>query len=164
MSQATDGISKGGSWQVQTSTDGSSWTDRSGHAATMQWSGGEQMTGEQNTADGSAPIVKGSGKTKKVTVTVNFVYSKTSNALFDAIRDRFEGSDKTIYLRGAPEGGIDSVVGNDLFTCSDDAGSAMKCPIVSCNPPDLDAGSGDIAMAQLVVECSKVVRSLTTTT
>lgn len=164
MAQTTAGISRGGAFQVQTSSDGSTWTHRASEAASVSTSGGEQMTGSQNTADGAAPIVKGNNKVGPSTVTVNFVYTKTSAQLFDAIRDAYESSDKSIYLRWAPEGGIDSVVGNDLFTCVGDAGSAVKCPIVSCLPPDLDAGSGDIAMASFSVLAPFVGRSATTTT
>lgn len=163
MTQTTGGMPRG-NFQVEVSTDGTTWTDISGQAATVQRSDGDQMVGEQHTADGTSPIVTGSNKKAAETVTVGIVYTEETGEAFTVVRARYNGADKTIYLRWAPKGGIGSVAGNNLFTCADAAGDAFACPIINCTLPDLDAGSGDVAMAEFSVRTPNVAESVTTTT
>lgn len=162
MAQTTGQVPKN-KFQVQLSTDGSSWVDKSGAAVSVAHSGEEQMSGAQNTADGAAPVVTAGNKHGPATVTLRGVYTKVSAEFWDYIRDRWEGSDKTIYCRWAPEGGIGTVVGNEQFLCASDAGTSFACVIKSCNTPELDAGDGSPAMVSVVLECPKVLRGTTTT-
>lgn len=163
MAQTTYGIPRS-NYQVQVSTDGSSWTDISGQSATVQRSGGDHMIGEQNTADGESPVVTGSNKKGAETVTVSCIYTEQSGEAFEVVRARYEGTAKTIYLRWAPKGGIGTVVGNNIFTCAGDAGTAILVPIINCTIPDLDAGSGDPAMFEFSVMTPDVAQGATTTT
>ena len=154
-------------FQIQLSTDGSSWADKSGSAVDIKITGSEQLSGAQNTADGDAPVVTGGGKHGPVTLTCRGLYSKVSGEFFDFIRDQWEltsSARKKVYIRWAPEGGIGTVVGNEQFTATDDAGNAFACIIKSINSPDLDAGNGAPALVTAVLECPKITRALTATT
>lgn len=143
MAQTTSAIPQG-KMIVEVSTDGSSWTDISGSSAQVTPSGGDQLTGSQNTAGGSAPVVVGSNKTEAAEADVKILYTETSGEAFRVVKARFDGSNKTIYFRYTPSG---SGTGNKRYLAADDANSAFACPIQSCMPPDLDSGSGDPAMA-----------------
>lgn len=148
MAQTTAAVDRA-SFKVETSTNGSSWTDISGQAATVSVSGGDQLIGSQNTADGNAPVVVGSTKTQAFTVTVSTVYTETASEAFELVEARFFASTKTIYVRWSPRGGAN---GEKQFTCTNNAGTAFACPIQSVSLPDLDAGSGDPAMFSFAVQ------------
>lgn len=162
MAQTTTHDS-GANFEAQVSTDGSSWSFIDSVAISVEHSGGEQLTGSANTADGEAPVVTNANKTGPITTTVNILYTKTSNEGFDRVRDRFEGTDKTIYFRYAPQGGIGTVVGNDVFTAVGDAGTAVKVPIINCLVPNVDAQSGDPIMASFQLLVPDYLRAATTT-
>jgi len=166
MTQSTGAIPQN-KFMVQLSTDGSSWADKSGSTVDIKHTGQEQMSGAQNTADGLAPVVTGGGKHSAATITCRGIYTKVSGEFWDFIKDRQEvagNSAKTVYIRWAPEGGIGTVVGNEQFTATDDAGSAFPAIIKSMNVPDLDAGNGGPALVSVVLEAPKVLRALTATT
>lgn len=162
MAQTTGAIPRS-NFQVQVSTDGVAWTDISGQAVTVQRSDGDQMIGEQNTADGSSPVVTGSNKKAAETVTVSAVYTEGATEAYEVVSARYRGATKTIYLRWAPKGGIGTVAGNNMFTCANDAAAAIAVPIINCAIPDLDAGSGDPAMIEFSVRTPNVAEALTTT-
>jgi len=162
MAQTTTAVSQS-NFEVQFSDDGTSWTDVSGVATSVSVSGHEQQIGSINTATGDGPIVTASQKYSAADITVSMVYTKTSEEGFDMAMDQWESTDKVIYVRYAPEGGIGTVVGNDVFTLSNAAGSAFAAPIVSILPPALDAGTGEPAMVSLTVRAPKVTRGTTTT-
>ena len=162
MAQSTGAIPKN-KFQVQLAVDGTTWLDKSGSSVSVAHTGEEQMSGAQNTADGSAPVVTAGNKHGAATITLRGIYTKVSAEFWDTIRDRWEGAAKTIYIRWAPEGGIGTVVGNEQFSAADDAGSAFPCVIKQCNTPELDAGDGAPAMVSAVLECPKVLRGTTTT-
>lgn len=162
MAQTTGGLPRS-NFQVQVSSDGVTWTDISGQAATVQRSDGDHMIGEQNTADGENPLVTGSNKKAAETVTVSIVYTEEDGEAFDIVHTAYRSGDKHIYLRWAPKGGIGTVVGNKLLTCADDGGTPAKVPIINCTLPDLDAGSGDPAMSEFSVRTPNVAESTTTT-
>jgi len=143
-------------FQVEVSTDGTAWTDISGAAASVTPSGGEQHIGEQNTADGEAPVVTGSNKVASRTLEVNCLYTETSGEAWKTVVARYNGSAKTIYMRYSPEGGAS---GDQLFTCADDAGSAFAAPIVNCLPPEGDASTGDPLMFTFSVQTPKLAES-----
>lgn len=161
MTQSTAAVPQSG-LQIMLSTDGSTFADKSGSGISIQHTGEEQLSGSQNTADGVAPVVTAGGKRTMATITVRGLYTKTSGEFWDYIRDLHEAG-SGVYIRWAPEGGIGTVVGNEQFTASDDAGTAFECVIKTLNTPDLDAGNGGPALVSCVLECPKVVRATTTT-
>jgi hypothetical protein len=166
MPQTIGGIPQN-KFQIQLSVDGTTWVDKSGAAVDIKVTGQEVFSGAQNTADGDAPIVTGGGKHSATTITIRGVYTKISGEFWDFLRDQWElltPARKKVYMRWAPEGGIGTVIGNEQFSCADDAGSAFACIIKSVNAPDLDAGNGAPALVTAVLECPKVMRALTATT
>lgn len=140
-------------FKVEVSTTGTSWTDISGVAASVTPSGGEQHIGEQNTADGSAPVVTGSNKVAARTLEVNCLYTETTGEAWKEVVARYNGADKTIFLRYSPEGGN---AGDQRFVCARDDDTAIAAPIVNCLPPEGDASTGDPLMFTFSVQTPKL--------
>lgn len=148
MAQTTTPISQT-IYEVEVSTDGATWTSICGTTTSVSFSGGDQLTGEQQTACGDFPVVTASGKVEARTAQFDIVYTETSNEAFDYVWDQFESSGaKTIYIRYSPAGNNS---GDLRFFATNSAGSAATAvPIVSCTPPDND-DSGGVAMASFSV-------------
>jgi len=149
MAQTTGSLPQG-KCQVEVSVDASAWTDVSGSSASVSFSGGDQLTGEQHTFDGQFPIVTGSGKMGALTATFNIFYTETASEAFTVVYDRFkDGAAGTIAVRYSPAGGQST---ESRYFASDDAGSAATLvPIINCPPPDADSSSGDAIMATFSV-------------
>jgi hypothetical protein len=150
-------------FQAQISINGTVWTDCSGISATVQRSDGDQMIGEQNTADGMNPVVTGSNKKGAETLTMRGLYTEDAAEGFKIAHARYRGTNKTLFFRWSPKGGIGTIAGNTLFTCANEAGDPVAVPIINCTLPDLDAGSGDPAMFELSLRTPSVLESVTTT-
>lgn len=154
MAQTTGAIPKS-NYKVEVSTDGSNWTDISGNGATVELDGGEQMIGEQHTALGNVPVVVPSHKVSAVTANVSVLYTETAGEAFKVVWDRYVSTNKTIYFRYSPKGGNS---GDWRYFAANNAGTVFACPIITCLPPDVDAGSGDPAMAEFSVTAPKFER------
>lgn len=157
MAQTTSAVSIAAAHGT-VSTDGSDWTtnDLGPCLVSITPSGGDQLVGSQNTADGSAPVVAGSNKTGMITVEVRALYTETAAQAWEAVSARFDGTDKTIYFRYEPSG---NTSGKNRFTATNDAGTAIKCPIINCLPPASDAGSGDPSMFGFSIAVPKFTQS-----
>lgn len=151
MAQTTGAMPKS-NYKVEVSLNGSSWTDISGNSTTVEIDGGEQQTGEQFTAAGNVPVVIGSNKTSAVKAKVSILYTESAGEAFQVVWAQYISAAKSIYFRYSPKGGAS---GDKRYVASNDAGSAFACPIISCLPPDVDAGSGDPAMAEFEVIAPK---------
>lgn len=152
MAQTTGAIPKS-NFQVEISTNGITWIDISRAATTVTPSGGEQQTGEQFTAEGTVPVVIGANKISATTLEVNILYTETGAEPFQTVYGRYTGVDKSIFLRYAPKG-LGS--GNKRYVCTNNANSPIAVPIISCLPPEVDAGTGDPAMASFSVMTPKL--------
>lgn len=135
--------------EIEVSTDGTTWQSICGTTASVSFSGGEQMVGEQATQCGDTPVVVASGKVSAITAEFNIVYTETTNEAFDFVQDVWEtAGPKQVYVRYSPGGG-DS--GDVRFFATNAAGSApVAVPIVSALPPDNDDGGG-VLMASFSV-------------
>lgn len=168
MAQTENAIPRS-DFQVEVSLDGTDWTDISGEATNVARSDGDVLIGEQHTADGFSPVVTPANKKGAETVTVSIVYTEEATEAFDIVHDAYrngnndEDGKRVLYLRWAPQGGIGSVAGNKMFTCANDAGTPIPVGIVNCTLPELDAGSGDPALAEFSVRTPNILESLTTT-
>lgn len=158
MTQTTGAISQAG-FKIEVSTDGTSWSDISGQAATVTVEGGDYGVGEQMTAEGAEAVVVPSGKRAPVTVTCNALYTETAQEAWALVRARYEGDDPTIWLRWSPKGGA---VGESRLTCAV-GGAAAAVPIVSCNLPEMDAGSEDPALFEFSVRAPGLLRATIST-
>jgi hypothetical protein len=153
MAQTT-GAFAGSNFKAEVSLNGSSWTDISGQATQVTPGGGDHMIGEQHTADGDAPVVTGSNKTEAAEIEVNILYTETASEAFDIVGDAYRSTSKQIYFRYAPKGGATA---NKRWFTANSAGTATPAQIVNCLPPEVDAGSGDPAMASFTLRCPKLV-------
>lgn len=140
MAQTTGGISARDA-KLEGSANGSSWTDFSGFANTVETEDVERDVGEAHTFDGDVPVVRG-GKRKATKIKVMVVYTEGVSDAWPTIRAAFEaGTD--YYLRISPKGGQ---TGESQFTSA--AGVISKLIY-----PKLEAGPGAVVLAgfELVV-------------
>lgn len=152
MAQTTGAKSRS-LFKVEVSTNGTAWTDISGAAASVTPSGGEQHVGEQNTADGSAPVVTGSNKVASRTLEVNCLYTEVAGEAWKVVVNKYNSDDKHIFLRYSPMGGNP---GDQRFVCARDDNTAIAAPIVNCLPPEGDASTGDPLMFSFTVQAPKL--------
>lgn len=157
MAQTTGAMS-GANAKVEYSIDigTPTWVDISGFAATVSVSGGEQITGNQQTFMGNSAIVTGANKVEPVTIEVTVVYTDTDSEPFDALFDRFMSTTKTAAVRYSPNGGAS---GDEQYTTANDAGTDVEVPIVTCNPPDTEAASGEPRMFTFSVIAPRLAKS-----
>ncbi len=102
MAQTTGGISSK-DYKIESSPDGSAWTDRSGFGLKIDPSGGDRDTGSVKTFDGDKPI-QGRGKRNLIMVACEMVYTEGASDFYEIVRAAYEaGSD--FYLRWSPKGG-----------------------------------------------------------
>lgn len=154
MAQTTTAIPQS-AYEVEVSVDGTTWTSIKGSAATVAISGGEQMVGTQHTAEGATAVVVPSHKTNPVTVTVRCLYTETAAESWKTVKARYDGAAKTIYFRYSPMGGQAT---EERYTAAIN-GAAAACPIVTCLPPDMDAGAEDPAMFEFSVLCASLLEA-----
>ncbi len=101
MAQTTSGVS-GRALYVAISTNGSTFTDISGLANSVEPDGGERNMGETFTAEGDTPIVT-RGKRAALNVKVKAVYTEATSEAYALTETAYEaGSD--LYVRWAPKG------------------------------------------------------------
>lgn len=135
------------------------WVDISGYAASVNVSGGEQVTGTAMTMDGDAAIVTGSNKTEPFTVEFSIVYTETDAQPFDALWDRFKGATKTAAVRWTYAG---SGTGKQQYATTNSAKSnPVMVPIVACTPPNAEANSGDPLLFTFSVITPDILKSTT---
>ena len=146
MAQTTGAISVAG-YKVEVSTDGASWTDISGQAATVSPDGGDIKVGSQHTAEGSQAVVVTSNKQEPITLNVKALYTEVTGEAWKVVDAIYRGDDKRLYLRYSPAGGN----AGDLRFVTAVNGAAAAVPLVSCLPPDVDAGGEDPAMFEFSV-------------
>jgi hypothetical protein len=160
MAQTTAAIAGSGAkleYSLNASGTTGTWVNISGYAASIDISGGEQITGNAMTMDGDAAIVRGANKTQPFTVTASIVYTETDAQPFDALWDRFKTTTKTVSLRWSYPGGAG---GAQQYATTDTAKTApVMCPIVSCTPPGAAADSGDPILFEFSVECADILKT-----
>ena len=145
MGQTTAGLA----WvkaKVFVSPDGSTWTDVSGHGASVAVSGGERVVGAQHTMEGDVAIIKG-GKRNPLQLTVRYVYTEEAADPFEIIRAIHEDAPGDFYVQ---------------YTPVDPGGFWFKTGLgVLENPgyPGGEAGSGDIVMSEFVMTCASLSKA-----
>jgi hypothetical protein len=103
MTQTTDSI-WGGAGYVGISTDGSAWTDISGHGMHVTPDGGDRRTGQKYVFDDENPIVK-VGKLNPRQTRVDIIYTEIAADAFEVARAQFEAAGGgTMYVRWSPAG------------------------------------------------------------
>jgi hypothetical protein len=145
MPQTTGAVSRS-QFTLEVSTTLPTWVDIGGTAVGVTFDGGEAVVGEQMTADGGYAIVATGGKVEPRDITFSCVYSEVSSEAWKTVFAAFLSNDKTIAVRWALTGAAKKL-------CTSVNGTAAaKVPILSCDPPELDATSGDPALFEFVVK------------
>lgn len=146
MAQTTGGISFV-NCKVEFSTNGTTWTDVSGFASTVDVGGGVRATGEAYTFDGLNAIVR-RGKAESYEITIESIYTEGAGEAYAMTKTAFEsGSD--LYVRWSPKGGTS---GNKQYTSS--------VGIVTDPPwPKGDADSGDPVLVTTKIKCTSITES-----
>ena len=102
MTQATG--NSGRALYVALSTDGSTFTDISGHANSVEPDGGERSMGETHTAEGDTPIVT-KGKRAAMNVKAKVIYTEATTGPHALVKAAYEAG-SALYLRWAPLGNV----------------------------------------------------------
>ena len=146
MAQTTDGISSR-EFKIESSTDGSAWTDRSGFACKITPSGGERDSGKKHTFDGDPPILV-RGKIDAKMLAVEFVYTEGGSDFWTAAYTAYMNN-TAFYLRWHPKGGQ---TGEYKFTTT--AGIVKNCA-----EPAGDADSADVVLGRFDLEVASITQA-----
>lgn len=147
MSQIT-GADSARNAKIEISTNGSSWTDISGAANTLNATGGARQTGETYTFDGDNAIVT-VGKATLMDYAVTFVYTEGGSDGFETIRPVWENT-TDLYLRWSPKGGQ---TGEFMYTTGPGKVSAFSYP-------NVDAASANALMSGFTLRAPKPTKSV----
>jgi len=152
MAQVTGAVAQS-IFKLEVSAAGVSWTDVSGAATSLTPSGGDEVVGEQMTADGEEAIVVTSNKMAPMDLTFRIVYTEGSSDPFKVMWDLYQGTDKRVYVRWSPMGG--AATQKRYVTAV--AGVAAPAVITGCKLPDHDSSSGDPALAEFSVKTAGIL-------
>lgn len=139
MAQTTGAVSAVNA-VVEYSTDGSSWTDASGHGNKVTVSGGDRKTGAIETFTGDTMILTG-GKRNTYKLAVDIVYTESTGELQRAA-ETAQRAGSPFYLRYTVKA---ASTGNRRFTSS--AGILTKASV-----PSIDASDPKPVMVSLELE------------
>ena len=136
--------------EVFVSPDNATWTEMSGHGASVAVSEGDRMVAEEHTFDGDTPIVLG-GKRKKVTLTVRYVYTEETADPFEILRAQYETVTGPIYVQYAPKDA-------DGFWFKTGLGVLVKPGY-----PSGEAKSDKVVLSEFVVACASLSKATAST-
>jgi hypothetical protein len=119
----SDGISKSGFRKVEYSENGTTWTDCSDAALTIEPGGGERATGHVNPADGS--IIATTGDRALETIQVSGVYSEAVASLYRKARAALENG--TLFCLRYSKAGT---AGQLRHTTNTTYSYVSSCPVV----------------------------------
>lgn len=140
MAQTTNAMS-GRNCYIALSTGGTTFTDISGFANSVEPDGGERQTGSVHTGDGDTPIIT-AGKRDAITVKVKAVYTEVSADPYTVVKTAYEAA-SALYVRWAPKG---NTSGNLGFTTA--SGIVKTAPYVGVS----DVSNGEALMLEFDVE------------
>lgn len=103
MAQTTAGMS-GIANKVEISTNGSSYTDISGFAASVTPDGGARKVGKGFTFDGDTPLLV-KGKREHIGIKIRVVYTEGGSDPFEVVRAAYEAGNQ-FWTRYSPKGGV----------------------------------------------------------
>lgn len=147
MTQTTSGVS-GRAVYIAIATNGSTFTDISGLANSVEVDGGERNMGETFTADGDTPIVT-AGKRAALNTKVKAVYTEATSEAYALAKTAYEAA-SALYVRWAPKGNTSGYV--QYTTASG----------VVTNPPYqgvADVGDGSALMVEFTVMAASITQA-----
>lgn len=149
MAQTTAGISMQAT-KVESSVDGTNWTDITGFSNNISWDGGERQT-ENTPTFGTDTHIITKGTRTPTTVTLKSVYTEGASDP-TIVADAAYRAGTAYYLRWSPKG---ATSGTRLYTST--AGVVKKSTAASG-----ESGSPATVMVEIVIECADVVPSTVT--
>ncbi len=132
---------------VEVSTNGTTWTNISGAASSVEVSGGDRQTGDVYTFDGDTALLT-YGKREPLEVTVKIVYSEGTAEPFEIVRAAYEAG-TAFYVRWAPRG---NVTGRARYTTAEGRVTSFTYPAGESN--------GDPVLTKFTVITASIARSL----
>lgn len=135
--------------KVWVSPDGTTWTDVSGHGASVGVDGGERMVEGEHVFDSDIPIVTG-GKRQIQGLTVRYIYTEVASDPFDILRTIHETVPGTVYVQYQPKPS-----GNWFKT---GAGTLVKPGY-----PGGEASSAGTVMSEFVMKCGELTEAAAST-
>jgi len=122
------------------------WYDISGEVNTATLPKEVVTTGSMAVFDGDTHVIT-SGKKEPITATIGIVYTETAGEAWELVRAAWAaaGCNKMMCTRITPKGGA---IGDLEIYVGDPTSHAL---LTGLKPPDLDAGSGEPAMAEFDV-------------
>lgn len=152
MAQTTDSI-WGGAAKVEVSSNGSNWTDISGHSNNVTPAPTERRQGSKYTFLGENPITK-VGKKNIQTVTVGIIYTEETADAFEVARAQFEAAGGgTLDVRWSPAGGTG---GDALY-------KTLNGMVQSFNYPAVNSEEDGPMVGTFVIQCSGIDTSTVST-
>jgi len=152
MAQTTNSV-WGGAAKIEISTNGSDWTDISGHAQYVGAPPVARRTGEGYTFEGEYPIVK-VGKRESIQIPVRIIYTEEAADAFEVVRAQFEAAGGgTFYLQWSPGGGD----GGD-FSFTTDAGFIQSFPYAP-----VDSEEDGPMVIEFNMQCAQIIKSTVAT-
>lgn len=133
--------------KLETSANGTSWTDISSSANSVTVDGGERMTEDLYTFGVDVATLT-TGPREPLEVTVRLVYSEGSSDPFETVRAAYEAG-SSFYVRWSPKGGA-----TGEFQYTTDAGV-----VTSFTYPGGESGSAEAIMCEFVLRTPKVTKS-----
>ena len=145
MTQTSDGMTFVQAKAYISDDDGATWTDASGHGASISLGGGERASGEQNTFDGTLPIVKAADRAA-TDLTLSFVYTEAVSEPFDKARDVHESDDPLFMVAYLTK------TGGQWYT------TASGSVLTNVTYPQGEANSGDVILCDIVVKSPGILK------
>ena len=153
MAQMTGGLAAVGG-KLEISTNNSDWTDISGWAAGISFSGYDRQSGEAFTFDGDTAVVK-FGKLNPTECEVKLLYTEETTGGWKLVwGQHITAGGGMLMVRWSPKGG--DTTDEYRFT----SGSDAKATVIL--PPDGEAGPGDPVMAAFSVKSAAFTQSAVT--
>lgn len=147
MAQTTSGVS-GRSLYVAIATNGTTFTDISGLANSVEPDGGERNMGETFTGEGDTPIVT-RGKRAALNVKVKAVYTEATSEAYALAKAAYEAA-SDLYVRWAPKGNTSGYL---QYTTA--AGTVTNSPYQGV----ADVGDGSALMVEFTVMTASVTQA-----
>lgn len=145
MAQTANGMSMK-NCKVELSTNGTVWTDASGHSNEVAWDGAEKQTESTFTFDGKGPIIT-QGKQDAASLTIKVVYTEGASDPAQLAQSAYD-NDTPLYARWSPRNGAQGV---KRYVSS--AGIVKKPPY----PAGASNAAGAV-LVDIVLECTGITQ------
>ena len=143
--------------RLEVSTNGTTWTDISGSANSVDPGSAKRATGMANVFDGDLPVVT-IGKREPMEVTITALYTETAGEVFEVMRPLFDAHTR-VYFRYSPKG--TGATGRAVYTTSNDGTTIGAVVISELSWPKAEAESADPIAVEFKLLVPAFVRTTT---